>query len=99
MPTCESDKECAAKWAAARRWVLDNCSFKLQHITDDFLETYNSTDYASTGMWCRVTKSPVSDTAYRIEVETGINNAFAFGKAESQRQWFNDFVNDSWHSP
>jgi hypothetical protein len=79
--------------------VLDNCSFKLQHITDDYMETYSSGDYASTGLWCRVTKSPISETAYRIELEAGVNNAFSSSDAQRAKTKFNDFVTASWSAP
>lgn len=96
IPTCSNDKECQAKWAAARRWVLDYCGFKLQHITDDYMETFNSGDYAATEMWCRVTKSPTSETAYRIELENGVNNPFGAGGLSAARWQFNQAVNAAW---
>lgn len=95
IPMCSTDKECQAKWSAARRWVLDNCSFKLQHITDDYMETFNSGDYAATGMWCRVTKTPISDITYRIELENGVNNPFASGLSGA-RSRFNQYVTAAW---
>lgn len=98
IPRCSTDKECAAKWAAARRWVLDNCGFKLQHITDDYLETYNIRDSASTAMWCRVTKSPESETVSRIELENGVNNPFSQGGVAPARRSFNDYVNAAWRN-
>lgn len=96
IPRCTSDKECAAKWSAARRWVLDNCGFRLQHITDDYMETFNIRDVASTSMWCRVTKSPISETESRIELENGVNNPFAQGVLDGKRREFNSAVNAAW---
>lgn len=95
LPRCSSDKECAAKWSAARRWVLDNCGFKLQHVTDDYMETFNIRDPASTAMWCRVTKSPTSETEYVIELENGANNWFVGGML-GKRMEFNHYVNAAW---
>lgn len=96
LPRCSSDKECQAKWSAARRWVLDNCGFKLQHVTDDYMETFNIRDPASTNMWCRVTKSPTSETEYVIELENGVNNLFAGGGLQDARIRFNSYVNAAW---
>lgn len=96
IPRCSTDKECQAKWSAARRWVLDHCDFKLEHVTDDFMETFNIQDSASTGVWCRVTKSPENDTTYRIELENGANNWFAQGDLKSRRVDFNRYVKDAW---
>lgn len=96
LPTCSTAKECEAKWSAARRWVLDHCGFKLQTVTADYMETFNIRDSASTHMWCRVTKSPISETTYRIELENGINNPFSFGELAPARADFNAFVTASW---
>ena len=98
IPTCASAKECEAKWLAARRWVLDTCDFKLQHVTDDFLETYHSGDYADTNMWCRVSKTPTGETTYQLELEVGVNNPFAGGDRTYLKQTFNDAVNAAWQS-
>lgn len=99
IPRCSSDKECQAKWAAARRWVLDHCGFKLEHVTDDFMETFNSGNAAATQMWCRVTKSPINETAYKIELENGANNWFGNGDMPAIRAEFNAYVSAAWQSP
>jgi hypothetical protein len=99
IPTCSSDKECQVKWSAARRWVLDHCAYKLQHITGDFMETFSSGDMADTRMWCRVTKSATSETAYRIELENGVNNPFATGGMADLRWDFNHYVTAAWNTP
>lgn len=98
IPTCSTAKECEAKWSAARRWVLDHCGFRLQTVTADYMETYNVRDVASTAMWCRVTRSPISETVYRIELENGVNNLFALGGLAESRADFNAFVTSSWSS-
>lgn len=59
-PTCRSDKDCKKKWALARTFVINNASFKFQTYTEDFMETYNSTD-SSTKLAARVNKEPSGD--------------------------------------
>lgn len=74
IPTCHSEKECEYKWSAARRWVINNAGMKLQHVENDFLETYNS-GRNSAALAVRVVKEPISD-GYRIIVSTGCRNLF-----------------------
>jgi hypothetical protein len=76
MPTCAAGKDCELKWAVARRWVLNNSGFKIQSITDDFIETFNSRDYASPRPWVRIVKEPIGEERYRITFEAGCNNMF-----------------------
>ena len=75
-PKCYSANECELMWSAARRWVLDNAGFKLQHVTDDFLETYNPAPN-SPRLAARVTKEPLADgSGYKIVIEAWCNNVF-----------------------
>lgn len=100
IPTCSAAKECEVKWAAARNWMLGNCGFRLEKIEPDYLETYKSGDSASTDLYCRVTRTPISDTAYRIELTAAANNFLMYSAAQitAIHQRFNDAVEDSWHA-
>jgi len=93
IPTCVSDKECELKWAAARRWVLQTSPYRIQHMTNDFLETYNSEPH-SPKLAVRVVKEPVDATRYRIVVTTGCNNMFGcFPDSWEAALSFNRYVN------
>ncbi len=72
-PMCESTEECEQMWSAARRWLLSHSGWKLEHITDDFLETYNPTQY-SPELAVRVEKIPQSNSRYQIVVTTWCAN-------------------------
>jgi len=98
ITTCRTPKECEARWAAARNWMLSNCGFRLEHVEPDYLETYKSGDYANTDLYCRVTKTPIGETAYRIELVAGANNFMIYGAAAKLafHQRFNDSVNGAW---
>lgn len=74
IPTCFSDRECELKWSAARSWILANAGMKLQHLTSDFLETYNPPTQSSTALAVRVVKEPMSSGGYRLVVRTWCNN-------------------------
>ena len=98
IPTCNSAKECEVKWAAARNWMLSNCGFRLQTVQPDYLETYKSGDSADTGLYCRVVKTPYSETGYRIELTAGANNFLMYSahSLTEVKQRFNDAVNAAW---
>lgn len=100
IPTCSTAKECEVKWAAARNWVLNNCGFRIEKIEPDYIETYKSGDSANTDLYCRVTKSAVSETEYRIELAAGANNFLMYMGSQHTAllQGFNDAVNQSWHA-
>lgn len=75
-PTCHSDQECKLKWAAARNWILANSPMKLQHITDDYLETYNP-PMNTPQIAVRVQKQPLDDgSGYTFPVTVWCDNMF-----------------------
>lgn len=97
VPTCAAEKECELKWAAARRWVLDNAGFKMKLYTADFMETYNSARDEETAMWATVTRDPLQDGSYRIVVEVGCNNMFGCTPPAIERMLaFNAYVSAAW---
>lgn len=97
VPECYSAEECEVMWSAARRWVLAHSTRKLQHVTDDFLETYNPEPY-SPYLAMRVEKVPLpGGSGYQIGITVWCNNMFgcspdkldamlAFNKAVSAGQ-------------
>ena len=73
MPTCSSEAECERKWAAARNWILSNADMKIQHITSDYIETFNGSSRNGGiigDMSARVTKNPLGNGVYAIRIET-----------------------------
>jgi hypothetical protein len=93
VPTCESPKNCEVKWAAARRFILENSKFKIQTMTNDFLETYSGARNTSVLAY-RVVKEPIDATRYRIVVTTGCRNTFAcVPDAWDAALRFNQYVN------
>ena len=75
IPTCKTDRECELKWSAARNWVLNNSGWKIQHLTNDFIETYNAVG-GSPRIAVRVTKEPIAEGGYRFVVKTWCDNIF-----------------------
>lgn len=75
-PKCYGEKECELMWSAARRWVLNNASMKLQIATADYMETYNP-PANSPKLAVRVTKDPLPDgKGYRLDVQAWCDNIF-----------------------
>ncbi len=76
-PTCMTDRECELKWAAARRWVMNNSPYKLQIVTGDYLETYSATG-GSPRISVRVSKEPIKagTGGYIILVAVVCDNMF-----------------------
>ncbi|MDE9545381.1 PDZ domain-containing protein [Xenorhabdus bovienii] len=73
IPTCASEKQCNAGWAAAREWVNQNCGMKIQHYSDSYMETYNTLGN-STNTACQVTKSPHPNGFSSINIRVSCSN-------------------------
>ena len=87
VPTCFSNEECSARWAAARQWVIDNCGSALVSDTDDLIDA---------GGRCRVTKTRTSANGYLIEIREGFNNPLVNGNAKTRQVDFNLYVKRAW---
>ena len=73
IPACKDSKECEVMWAAARDWVLSNISWKIQTISDGFIQTF-SPPLGDITLAATVRKQPQMDGSYRIIVSTYCNN-------------------------
>ncbi len=91
VPVCLTNWECELKWSAARQWIAD-AGMKLQHITPDFMMTYNP-PRESSALAVRVVKEPMAG-GYRINVYTWCNNIFGcVPNSLDAAQVFNNYVN------
>lgn len=95
FPMCYGKKDCEVKWAAARRWVLENSNRKIQIYSDDLIETYNP-EKNSIFLAARITKEPVgAEGEYYIVPNVWCDN-WIFGctpkKADALMD-FNNYVN------
>jgi hypothetical protein len=75
IPTCEGERECAAKWDAAQLHVVKNSGFKIQLVTNVLISTYNSVG-GSTALAWRITKEPVGGGRTRIVAMAYCGNMF-----------------------
>ena len=72
-PTCTSDAECTAKWAAARTYVLQHAGMKIQNYAPDYLETFGSSDMS---IAAQVNKAPLPQGGYAITAKFWCGNMF-----------------------
>jgi len=97
IPYCYSKPDCTAKWAAARNWVQNNASVKIQIYSDDLIETYNPSPN-SPKIAARVTKEPnatstTGDQSYYFGIKVWCNNIFGcIPTADESILSFNNYV-------
>jgi hypothetical protein len=69
IPVCNGEIECAAKWAAAKSWVLNNAKSEIQLISDDLIETTEPAKNSSS-LAARITKEPTRIVGlYKIDAK------------------------------
>ena len=96
LPICSTDSQCEVMWAAARRWVNQNAGFRLDILTDDYMETHRSANEADARLFARVEKQPVNPDAgeYAIAVTLGCHNFLGCVPDRHEAALaFNKFVN------
>ena len=87
-PRCSHPRQCEAMWVAARDWITESCGYKIQTVTDNLLETYNST---GVDLACRVTKTPLPEAGYKFNASADCGNMFGcMPKPVVALQQFND---------
>lgn len=74
IPACHQERECAAKWSAAKKWVMTNSPYKVRLLSEDFIETFAATGGSSL-ISARVSKEPTAD-GYRFVVGVWCDNMF-----------------------
>lgn len=66
-PTCEGEKDCAAKWDAAQLYVVKNSDFKIQTATNVLIETFSPSP-GDLGTAISVTKEPLGGGRFKFVV-------------------------------
>ncbi len=70
-PFCYSERECEAKWVAAREWITRTTPWRLRVMTDSYMETYAGPP--STNLIIRVGRRPALG-GYEFGIETRCNS-------------------------
>ncbi|RLJ20166.1 hypothetical protein DJ030_07565 [bacterium endosymbiont of Escarpia laminata] len=93
IPVCYGSRDCETKWAAARKWVLNNAGRKIQIYSDDLIETYNPAQN-SPSIAARINKEPTGNGAYAITITVWCNNIFGcVPKKTAAIMDFNNHIN------
>jgi hypothetical protein len=74
-PTCKSEAQCAAEWAAARTFVLGHSAYRLQTYSADFMQTYNPSE-GDPQLAAEVNKEPIPGGGYTIAARFFCANLF-----------------------
>lgn len=65
IPTCDGERDCAAKWDAAQLWVAKNAGYKIQTVTSVLIQTFNP-GRADVYLAATITKEPLGGGRFRI---------------------------------
>ncbi len=82
MPTCEGKEDCELKWARAVQWITKNSSFRIRIMNDLLIETFPSAGNYNMYAAYRVSKVPLGQQRYRLELESGCGNLFGCGSGQ-----------------
>lgn len=93
MPTCNASAQCQNKWDAAQVWVSKNAGYKIRTATTALIETYEAVG-GSTDFYMRVTKEPLGDGKYQMNLALRCDN-FISCRAEPYQliMDFNNYIN------
>lgn len=75
-PTCEGKEDCELKWSRAVQWITKNSFFQIRLMNDMLIETYPSAGNFNAYSAYRVTKVPLGQQRYRLEIQAGCGNLF-----------------------
>ncbi len=92
IPVCASVDECAAKWSAARDWVVANADFTLRTDTEDRIDTLNS-DGTRSGTAVQVDRVAGENGEFRILVDVECFAAYGCPSEIDMRLDFNRTIN------
>jgi hypothetical protein len=75
VPTCDGEKDCAAKWDAAQLWVAKNAGFKIQTVTGVLIQTFSPTS-GDVQLGATIMKEPLGGGRFRLVARMGCANPF-----------------------
>jgi len=76
IPTCDGTEDCAAKWEAAQRWVVQHAGYEIQTATDIVIQTIDAADSSDRKLMATVTKESIGAGKYRIVAQLSCRNMF-----------------------
>jgi hypothetical protein len=76
-PVCAGAADCAAKWRAARRWVVESAGFMIRTDTADLIETYPGNPWQDPRLIVRVDRVALGNGSYRVDIHAYCRYDFA----------------------
>ncbi len=76
IPSCSGAADCAAKWQAARTWVLENADFGLQADNENLIETLVPRLQSQSGTSAKVERVSLGSGRYELRVSTDCHAAY-----------------------
>ena len=87
-PECDTADQCEIMWGAALTWVQQNCGFRIENITDNFIQTHKSGDFSDIKLGYEVTKTPLGQGRYKFAPRFWVNNWMSASHAKQQEARF-----------
>jgi hypothetical protein len=88
-PECSAGADCEAKWRAARTWVRADAGLPIYRSDERHIETYNGWPAQDPRLVVRVTREPLAEGRYRIQIEADC--AYDLGCLPDRRLAIADF--------
>lgn len=95
VPRCYTDEECKRMWTAARSWVSKSIVWKVQTMSEGYLETYSPSEHSPKSA-ARVVQEPIPNGGYQLTLTLWCRNIFGCDPSGDQAvSTFNRYVWDS----
>lgn len=92
IPTCNSDTDCERKWAAARRWTVENSDFSIRGESDTRINA-SSNIISQTGIGVEVNRVAIGNNLYQIVAELECFSAYSCPELWDMKLDFNRTLN------
>jgi len=95
FPVCGGTADCEVKWGRAIQWINANSHWRIRLMNESMIETFGSG--SSTYLSYRVTRIPLGEQKYRIEVHAGCRNLFGCNPHPAQGVYeLTRFIDKGW---
>lgn len=92
-PTCAGKEECEIKWSRALQWINANSYWRTRMVNDMVIETFPSVGNGNAFPAFRVTRVPLGEGRYQLQIESGCGNIFGCApNAASEALRLNTFI-------
>jgi hypothetical protein len=75
-PTCQGKEDCELRWTRAVQWINANSRLSIRMMNDTVIETHAGFGDASALTGFRVTRVPLGDGKYQLQIDAACANVF-----------------------